>query len=228
LKQSKELSPLLLSDRAKLLLEMAESRPSAQKVILKYSENNDQSWIWNFELDGDKILTLDYQNISANQLHLLFLECLLRMAVGKTLLYVQKINFREVENYLRDENHLTAFSVLDLKAIESEFIIVQNSLLVCILLKNLRIEMDLDRDNLFNNWAHLSLVVKNSRAHLLINALNKILPTQNPLELTLAENATISIILNDFPMDVIILQALIDQIFRSLNLDSSLKVVAVQ
>ncbi len=230
MKQSKEFSLKFFSNRAKLLLSEALVNHLSTDASKDMNENNDQSWIWNFELrtEDDKVLTLSYENHSGNQLHLLFLECLTRIASEKTILFLVKVNFREIENYLRDENHLLAFPVEDFKVYEAEFKIIHNSLLISLLIRKLNTELNLDMASLFKNWVHLSLVVKNSQALLFVNALNKILLTNNSLQLIMAENAALTIILNDFPMDISILQGVVDEIFRSHNQDSSLKVVAVQ
>ena len=81
-------------------------------------ELGNRLWFWDFSLEkiqqnnfkSDKILTLNYFNNSASVLDSLFLETLSRMVIGRDIEFLQRLSFRELENFLRDENHLPVFN----------------------------------------------------------------------------------------------------------------------
>jgi len=73
--------------------------------------------------EKDKILTV-YHNLNPvdhTSLTALLAECLCRLTIKKNLKEVWKLTFRELENYLRDENHKPAFGG-DYAHVEQEFL----------------------------------------------------------------------------------------------------------
>ena len=78
----------------------------AKKEFFKATQEND------FEIvldSSDKILTVTYSN-PQTEIELLFREILARFSKGRLLKQALEINFRELENFLRDENHLPSFT----------------------------------------------------------------------------------------------------------------------
>ncbi|MDO9181447.1 MAG: hypothetical protein Q7U04_03520 [Bacteriovorax sp.] len=201
-------------------------------IEIKGSETN--RWIWDFnllknnesDLLSDKILTLFYKCLSQSVLDLLFLETLSRMLLGKDIYFLNRLSFRELENFLRDENHLPVFVNSTNIAPEERFMAVKNSLLFSFLIKEIL------KNETFKPpikaWEEMSLVERNRQIISLFQVINKLFSLEKSLQLALAETEVISIIMNQFPIAIEVLEGLIHELFKSTQKISSLKVVAVQ
>jgi hypothetical protein len=197
-------------------------------------ELEQKKWLWNFSLEksmsrnllSDKILTLFYFNISGSTLELLFLEAMSRMVLGRDLFFLQRLTFRELENFLRDENHLPVFDISRPIAPEISFNEVKNSLLVSIIKDEMRNVEAAGSE--FKGWDELSFVEKNLLASGFMSSLNNLISAGKPLQLVLAEKDLITIAINDFPINVEVIEELARETFDQAHENSSLKVVAVQ
>ena len=182
---------------------------------------------WKIELEGDKILTLFYYS-SENTLKFdaidnLFLESLARLTLGRNILFLNSLSFREIENFLRDENHLPVFGDSSLPEIQAKK--CKYSLLAAIL----SLKLTQTQGNLpVVFWDKLTLVEKNSNALELIQKINQLFSSSIPMQLAIAENDLVSVIRGDFPLDIEVTQLLFQEYFQHSNENSSLKVVAVQ
>lgn len=145
---------------------------------------------------------------------------------GKNILFLQNSTFREIENYLRDENHLPVFDSSVLVLAEESFKRVKNSLLGALLLDKL--EGLGTKASVQKNWRSLTLVEKNREVSRLITGFNSLFPTTKPLELALVETSELSVVLNDFPIQLEVLEFLIQSLLGNEEGISSLKLVAVQ
>jgi hypothetical protein len=87
----------LISKRAQNLLE--------QKEFFK----EDIGSLFFVEWENDKILTVSHRGNPADA-EFIFAESLARIAKKRSIPELWKISFREVDSFLRDENHLPAFS----------------------------------------------------------------------------------------------------------------------
>ncbi|MDD4973158.1 MAG: hypothetical protein PHY93_02350 [Bacteriovorax sp.] len=197
-------------------------------------ESANKKWFWDFTLEkieqnnfqSDKILTLYYFNKSGSVLDSLFLEALSRMAIGRDIGFLRQLSFRELENFLRDENHLPVFNISGVISPEQSFKVVKNSLLADLLIKE--IEKKAGTSTQLKGWIQLTLVEKNQRVRAFIKILNNLFSQAKPLELALAEAGEIAIVMNDFPVGGEVLEVLIHESIGITEEISSLKVVAVQ
>lgn len=193
-----------------------------------------KKWSWDFTLEGlqqgnfqsDSILTLFYFSESASVLETLFLESLSRMCIKRNISSLLKLSFRELENYLRDENHLPSLENLEALSAEACFKQVKNSLLTAIIMKEIKKNYTYDLDS--RTWAQLNLLEKNQSGHTFIFRLNKLFSLVKPMELAFAGNEEFSVVMNDFPLEISLIQELADSTFGGRVGFSSFKVVAVQ
>lgn len=191
-------------------------------------------WLWSFTLQknqerdfqNDKILTLFYVNHSSSTLESLFLEALSLMVQGQNIFFLQQLSFRELENFLRDENHLPVFHAFDALSSEESFKAVKISLLSTLIIKE--IEKKGEAFGHVKRWDHLTLVEKNQKAQAFIECVNNVFFEAKPLQLALAEKEKIAIVMNDFPIEALVIEQLFHQSFGNTEEISSLKVVAVQ
>lgn len=218
----------LFSKRAQLFL--ASPKFQASKA---FSDDIHKKWLWEFTLlknaddfQSDKILTLFYFNQSGSLLETLFLETLSHMVKGRDIAFLVGLGFREFENFLRDENHLPAFSSVHVVPPEESFLIVKNSLLVEIIKSE--ISSRVKNADLSSRWSQMSLTEKNLQAKSFILIINDLFKKMKPLELVLAEKEVLSIIKNDFPLGIDVIEELASLFLVNEEKISSLKVVAVQ
>ncbi len=199
----------------------------------KHSENleENETWSWNFTLDtstanflGDKILTLTYTNLSSEESESLFLETLSRVINGKNIDFLTRLSFREVENYLRDENHLPAFDTKEEVSLQNCFKKVKNSLLFALILKKIKENIGTHLQKA--SWENLSFVDKNRKVMAVLNDLNLLFFQGKRAEVALVENDTIFLIKNDLPLDLEVVELIFQSLFHKNNGKSSLKVVA--
>ena len=193
-----------------------------------------KKWCWDFTLENlqrgnfqsDSILTLFYFSESPSALEALFLESLSRMCIKRNILSLLKLSFRELENYLRDENHLPSLENLDALSTEACFKQVKNSLLLAIIMKEIKKNYTNDSDS--RTWSQLNLLEKNQNGHAFILRLNKLFSLEKPMELAFAGNEEFSVVMYDFPLEISLIQELADGTFGGPVGISSFKVVAVQ
>ncbi|MBC7540831.1 MAG: hypothetical protein H7281_18565 [Bacteriovorax sp.] len=198
------------------------------------NESSDNKWFWDFsvekiqqnEFQSDKILTLFYFNNSASILESLFLEALSRMVIGRDITFLHRLSFRELENFLRDENHLPVFDILVTIAPEESFKVVKNSLLVTLLKKE--IEKKAGTKSPKKAWNQLTLVEKNQAGRAFIERINNLFLQAKPLQLAFASSEEMAIVMNDFPVSAEVIEGLARESFGYTEEISSLKVIAVQ
>jgi hypothetical protein len=173
------------------------------------------------QLQNDKILTLQYSSPVKNNLENIFLESICRLAKGKTMQFLFAVSYREIESFLRDENHIPAFSESIVPEAQTILGRVKKSLLVEILLG------DLEKSGLSEKkkWPVLTIVEKNRAVASLFFELGKVFSQGKKLELILAEDNTVTVKKNDFPLDLEIIEALMGQIFFKHESISPLKVI---
>lgn len=175
---------------------------------------------------SDNILTLFYNFESPSELEMLFLESISRLVIGRNVHFLEKLSFREVENYLRDENHLSVFDqTINTKA-EDAFRVVKNSLLGAIILNrisNIRPQTDEPKA-----WDELSFLEKNQTVKTLVLEINSLFLIGKMLDLVLVEDDNIFLAPNDFPLHFGVIEEVLKGLYIITNQKSSLKVVAVQ
>ena len=195
---------------------------------------NHQKWIWEFALEerthkffqNDKILTLLYFNQHGTRQDLLILETLSQMCIKREIQFLQKLTFRELENFLRDENHLAVFKNSEVDSPEESFKRVKNSLLVAILSSEIK---KIEKNGLhLKHWSQLTLVEKNLISRNLVLSLNSLFSEAKPLELALATATEIALVMNEFPIGHEVIEWLARELFGIQEGETSLKVVAVQ
>ena len=124
----------------------------------------------NAEIDSDFELILDLSGIiltvyhkgNSSEVQLIFSEVLAVFAKNKTIHELWKVNFREVENFLRDENHLLAFPQPTLE-FENLLNITKISM-IAEGFKNLSGGKIYDLKKTVFDWENLNLVAKNQWA----------------------------------------------------------------
>jgi hypothetical protein len=99
---------------------------------------------------------------------------------------------------------------------------VKKDLMSAIVLKKL------DEFEETNSWHELTLVEKNRKIRLLVDELNILFSPVKKLELALAEEAQIALIMNGFPLDPEVIESIVIALFKAHDLKTGLKVVAVQ
>lgn len=107
---------------------------------------------------SDKILTVHHDG-KQGEIELILSEALIVFAKNQLLNDLWKINFREVENYLRDENHLPAFST-DLKNLEEKLNLLKIALIAAAFQARSKEELSRLASDVFD-WEKYSLVTKN-------------------------------------------------------------------
>ena len=214
----------ILSNRAQCLL---KSPRHLYKEDGKIEQKEKFTWHFktvetNNNFLDDKILTLSFGE-SSNILETLFKEAISQMSSGRTVHFLEKLSFRELENFLRDENHLPVFHQTDLLKAQEIAKVVKNSLLSELLEKKIDKKMAPPI-----SWNDLSLVQKNLQSRSLIFAINSLFPQVKSIELALAEEDKVSIVMNDFPLSLEVLEGVLESHFLVSLTKTSLKMVAVQ
>ena len=120
---------------------------------------------------GDKILTVTYA-ISSVEIELLFKEIISKFSKGRSLKQVSEINFREVESFLRDENHLPAFTEQSFQELTELLKELKLSLITSSLYSKNPLFKELS-EALFMSWQHYTLVEKNQWAQKLLGEIQK-------------------------------------------------------
>nr|BDT28701.1 hypothetical protein BHI3_21670 [Bacteriovorax sp. HI3] len=134
-----------------------------------YLEGESRELDFAIENVGDKILTARHRG-PRDEMSFLFAEVLSQFSEGKTLREIWRISFREIESFLRDENHLP-FSPEDALKLENLFVKVKLSLMGALF----RVVHALDFSEVSkasSRWSELSLVEKNKSSQVLFSALS--------------------------------------------------------
>ena len=217
----------ILSDPRHLLLEKRGARKNYWHFSIEKIQQN--------HFQKDKILTLSYfasggelgdGNGAEDLFHALFQEAISRIGHGKAVLYLLQLSFRELENFLRDENHLPFFDHSAIDLAENIFKMVKNTLLVDLVLKEIENKDSFSPSQ--KGWEQLNLVEKNRKALLFVEVLNNLFFPVTNLQLALVEEYEMAILMNDFPVGVEVIKALVIELFGNVEEISSFKVVAVQ
>jgi len=174
------------------------------------------------QIQTDRILTLQYSNSTGQSLVDLFLESVCSMLVNRPLQALFSLSFREVENFLRDENHLPAFSNDSETAAREVFLQVKMTLVQKVLLENVDTKRLIGTDQ---SWNDLSLAGKNRTVINFFSWLNDRFGKTNSLELILVEDPVVTVKNNDFPLDLPLVEGLLNQLFTSKETLSPLKVI---
>lgn len=166
---------------------------------------------------SDKILTVHHSG-KQGEIELILSEALIVFAKNQSLNDLWKINFREVENYLRDENHLPAFSA-DLVNLEEKLNLLKISLIAAGL--RARSKEDLSRlASVVFDWEKHSLVTKNIWARDFLAVLG--------FELIFCDGQTLTLTKVPGEATNSDLEYLFKHLLGSVENDLPMKVVAVQ
>jgi hypothetical protein len=176
-----------------------------------------QTAVFRVSLDeSDKILTVSHSNNEPN-LEKLFAEVLAKFAKNKKISELWKINFREVESFLRDENHLPAFPENQDLA-ENALIKSRNSLIASAVETKLQNNFPLLNKQV-SQWGSLSLVEKNKWADMLLAPLE--------WQLIYCEGDVLNVTKIPEGVDSAVLTEVIQMIFKSEGKLLPVKLVAV-
>jgi hypothetical protein len=217
----------LLSNRASALLKDPEHR----QVSLSEFVNKDVKWTLSLEesikLDilSDKILTLSYAVAPASLLQILFSEAISRLIIKKKIKVLIGLTFRELENFIRDENHLPIFGATIDFSPEEAFLFAKNSLIQEIFfykLENLKLSL-LEH----KTWENLNLVERNIVGKELVSAVNKLFSPEESMELVIISKEEMVVKLNHFPLSLTILEKIFSEFLVLGTKFSSFKFVAV-
>lgn len=205
-----------ISSRAQNL--MNESRFALSPVIAPGPQWKIEYGRQNAQWQTDRILTLQYSHPSSDSLETLFYESICRVSQQKTLSDLFKLSFREIESFLRDENHLPAFGNEIAGPAQEVFGRLKNALILEILSKKISMPKG-------KTWKELGLAEKNRAVMELFSSLCSLFPKDKNLELVLAESDTVTVKKNDFPLELDALEALLCHQFGAGSADSPLKVI---
>lgn len=205
----------------------------AQNLILNPVGLNPKSpQGFTLELDNyDKILTLNYGKIEKVQEEvplILFYEVLTILGRQRTFASLSMISFREVENFLRDENTTPAFQVsIDKQtSIESLFNEARMDLLANFAIKLLK-KNPIEPEIFSPIWEKKTLVEKNQTSLLLTKKINNFLPPEKKWEILLAEAEKISIKATSAQWNSSEYEGFLGPIWREFAGAEDIKVVAV-
>lgn len=168
-------------------------------------------------IDEQDKITAVFHGKNSNDIEFILAEVLAKFSVNKKILEVWKINFREIENFLRDENHLQAFTG-DMDKIESIFIKLKAGLI------GFAVKVKLDNHQ---EWSisqrrkgiSQSLTAQNEWAQILIRPLG--------WELVLCEKSILTVTNTPLGVDDETLTLLINTILSGEEIIAPMKVVAV-
>lgn len=168
-------------------------------------------------IDGnDKILTV-FHGKNTEDADFIIAEVLAKFSENKKILDIWKINFREIESFLRDENHLPAFTE---NIPELEQILNFNK--ISLVGSAIKAKLGSEADVLFSqrkNWNQLNLAAKNQWAQKLLAPLG--------WELILCEEEVLTVTLVPESLDEVGSSQLINTILSGGESLPPMKVVAV-
>ncbi len=169
-------------------------------------------------LDGsDRILTV-FHSGKSGEIELIFSEALAVFAKNRTLSELWRINFREIENFLRDENHLPAF--LEEASVLEEILRARKISLIAEAYKSKAGEEIYTLVEMMFDWRNLSLVGKNQWAMELLKIVGS--------ELIFCDEETLSFTQASKDVAGSDLELLIQKILGGGEIVLPMKVVAVQ
>ena len=119
----------------------------------------DQSAKFTLTLSSDDKVLTTHHSEKVGSIEFIFAEVLAKFAQNKKLSELWKINFREAENFLRDENHLPAFDQ-ELSLIAEIFTKTKISIIASMVKCLHRNNFENLKNEVFH-WEKLSLVEKN-------------------------------------------------------------------
>lgn len=166
--------------------------------------------------ENDKILTV-FHGENTDEVDFVIADVLAKFSENKKIFEVWKINFREIESFLRDENHLPAFAE---NIPEIELILNNNKM--TLIGSAIKAKLGSKLEILFSqrkNWNQLTLTVKNEWAQTLTLALG--------WELILCEEDVLTVSSAPHGVDEAGLSLLINSIFSGSSSLPPMKVVAV-
>ncbi|MBC7429072.1 MAG: hypothetical protein H7336_10700 [Bacteriovorax sp.] len=166
---------------------------------------------------SDKILTVFYKD-NPGEVELIFSEALAIFSQNRTQNDLWKINFREFENFLRDENHLPAFneSVQDLDDVLTK---IKISLIASMLRKRFKADLNSYIDAIYH-WRNLTMTARNIWANDFLAAIG--------WELIFCDEATLTVSRTPAGAANESLEYLLQKILGCIESGLPMKVVAVQ
>lgn len=166
--------------------------------------------------ENDKILTV-FHGKNADEVDFIIAEVLAKFSENKRILDIWKINFREIESFLRDENHLPAFTE---NIPELESILGTHKIsLIGFAVKSKLGASSLELVSQRKNWNQLSIAAKNEWAQKLLAPLG--------WELILCEEEVLTVTSTPSGVDEAGLSLLINTILIGADSLLPMKVVAV-
>ena len=166
--------------------------------------------------DQDRILTVSHGK-NPDDIEFILAEVVAKFSENKNIFDIWKINFRETESFLRDENHLPAFTG-DTQEIESILIHIKASIIGFALKSKIKKEQEW----IFSQWKNLnfiSLTLQNQWAQALVKVLN--------WELVFYEESILTVTNTPEGIDSETLSLLINTILSGEEMIPPVKVVAV-
>lgn len=164
----------------------------------------------------DRILTLSHGK-NPDSIEFILAEVVAKFSENMKISDVWKINFREIENFLRDENHLPAFGG-DTQEMESLLTQMKAELI------GLAFKAKLEKQYKWiisqrKDWNQLTLTAQNEWAQILIKALG--------WELVLCEGSILTVTNTPSGVDAESLSLLLNTILSGEEMNLPMKVVAV-
>ena len=166
--------------------------------------------------DYDKILTV-FHGKNPEDVDFILAEVVAKFSENKKISDVWKINFREIESFLRDENHLPAFGS---ETHEIESILTQVK--TCLIGYAFKEKLKQQHKWIISqrkNWNHLTLTAQNEWAQVLVGALG--------WELIFCEESILTVTNTPIGVDAETLSLLINTIVSEEEIILPMKVVAV-
>ena len=166
--------------------------------------------------DQDRILTVSHGK-NPEDMEFLIAEVVAKFSENKKISEIWKINFREIESFLRDENHLPTFTG-DTLEIES----ILNHIKTTLIGFAFKSKINKENKMIISQWKninHLSLTVQNQWAQSLVKVLD--------WELIFYESSILTVTNTPVGVDAETLSLLINSILSGEDIIPPVKVVAV-
>jgi NifU-like protein involved in Fe-S cluster formation len=180
-----------------------------------YCENSNNEFTITFDKSG-KILTV-FHHKNSFEVATVFADVLSRFAKNKYISELWKINFREVDSFLRDENHLPAFP--EDQNLAEEILLKTKIILIADATKTLLENKLLLLGQQISQWEELNLANKNKWAQTLISPLG--------WELLLCESDVMTVTNTPAEVTALDLTAVLQGVFKSEGKVLPVKLVAV-
>lgn len=166
---------------------------------------------------GDRILTV-FHSGKSGEYELIFSEALAVFAKNRTIGELWRINFREVENFLRDENHLPAFA--EKAPVLEEILRIRKISMIAEALRTKAGEEIYTLVEVMFDWRNLSLVAKNQWALEFLKTIDS--------ELIFCDEETLTFTKTSKEVEGSDLELLVQKILGGGEIVLPMKVVAVQ